>query len=60
VDFGAAFRTASATGYKYSMCIETPPFAQGPAYSLDAWKQMVVDTEALADAALSARNQVTS
>ena len=56
MDFGAAFRTASATGYKYSMCIETPPFAQGPAYSLDAWKQMVVDTEALADAALSEGN----
>lgn len=53
VEFGSVFRKAAEMGYEFSMCIETPPFAQGPAYSLDAWKQMVVDTEALAKAALS-------
>ena len=53
VDFGPAFRLAAGKGYPFSMCIETPPFAQGPAYSLDAWKQMVEDTQALADTALA-------
>jgi sugar phosphate isomerase/epimerase len=53
VEFAPVFRKASEMGYEFSMCIETPPFAQGPAYSRDAWKQMVADTEALAKAALS-------
>lgn len=54
VEWGPVFRSAAELGYEYTMCIETPPFAQGPAYSLDAWKQMVTDTEALVEEALSA------
>lgn len=36
-------------GYSSCMCIETLLFADAPngAYSIDAWKQMVDDTERL-------------
>ncbi|MFH1572059.1 MAG: sugar phosphate isomerase/epimerase family protein [Gemmatimonadota bacterium] len=55
VDWGPVFRAAAANGYRHSMCIETPPFAAGPAYSLQAWQALVRGTEALARHALSER-----
>lgn len=50
VDWGRVFRRAAEMGYGHSMCIETPPFAHGPnyTYSIDAWKQLVEETESLA------------
>ena len=53
VDYAAVFRKIAEIGFDRPMCIETPPFAQGP-YELDAWKEMVSDTAALADAAVAA------
>ena len=53
VDYAAVFRKVSEIGFDHPMCIETPPFAQEP-YELDAWKEMVSDTAALADAAVAA------
>ena len=51
VDYAAVFRKAAEISFDHPMCIETPPFAQGP-FSLDAWKEMVCDTQALAEAAV--------
>ena len=58
VDWGPVFRKGAQIEHSHTMCIETPPFAPGnhPSYSLDAWKQMILDTEALVDAALSSNN----
>ena len=55
VNWGMVFRRAAESGYSGCMCIETPPFAPGAngSYSVKAWKQMVEDTEALAEKALS-------
>jgi len=55
VDWGPVFRKAAEIEHSHTMCIETPPFAPGnhPSYSLDSWKKMVGDTDALVDAALS-------
>ena len=54
VEWGPVFRKAAELGYEFTMCIETAPFAFGPEYSRDAWKQMVTDTDALVEQALSA------
>lgn len=55
VDWNRVFQRAAEIGYAGCMCIETPPFADGVngAYSPEAWKQMVDDTEALVEQALS-------
>ncbi len=47
VDWSTVFRNASDAGFSGTMCIETPPFAAGPGYTPEAWKQMVDDCEAL-------------
>ena len=54
VDWDKVFRRAAEIGYSGCMCIETPPFAAGAngSYSTEAWKQMVDDTEQLAQRAL--------
>ena len=52
VDWSTAFRRAAEIGYAHSMCIETPPFAHGPNYSMEAWKGMVQETDALVERAL--------
>ena len=52
VDWRRFFRHAGRIGYKRSMCIETSPFDFGPDYTDNAWKQMVADTDALAETAL--------
>ena len=54
VDWSPIFRKAAEIGYDFTMCIETPPFAPGnhPSYSLDAWRQMIAETDALVDVAL--------
>ena len=48
VDWATVFRKAAERGYDGTMCIETPPFAAGPNYSVEAWKAMVDDTAKLA------------
>ncbi|HAA78660.1 TPA: hypothetical protein DCE37_26480 [Candidatus Latescibacteria bacterium] len=53
VDWGPVFRKAVEIGFSRPMCIETPPFAPGPRYSPDAWKQMLDDTDALVVQALA-------
>ena len=54
VDWSPVFRKAAANAYAFTMCIETPPFAPGnhPSYPLDAWRQMIADTDALVQTAL--------
>ena len=52
VDWTTVFRQAAQVGYDGTMCIETPPFAHGPDYSMEAWKALVADAEALATEAL--------
>ena len=52
VDWTKVFRRAAELGYSNTMCIETPPFAHGPNYSLDAWVQLVAETDALVETAL--------
>ena len=56
VDWSPLFRKAAEIEYAFTMCIETPPFAPSDclSYELDAWKQMIADTDALVDAALGA------
>ena len=53
VDWATVFRKAAKAGYDGTMCIETPPFAAGPKYSVEAWKAMVDDTQQLAENALN-------
>ncbi len=53
VDWRTVFRQAVDLGYGGTMCIETPPFAAGPNYSVEAWKAMVDDTDQLAKDALN-------
>ncbi len=52
VDWNRVFRRAAEMGYGHSMCIETPPFAHGPDYSPQAWKQMVEEADALVEEAV--------
>ena len=52
VDWDPVFRRAAEIRFARPMTIETAPFASGPDYTPDAWKQMINDTDALADDAL--------
>jgi sugar phosphate isomerase/epimerase len=52
VDWGRVFRGAAGLGFAGSMCIETPPFAQGPEYRPEAWRELVAQTDRLARQAL--------
>ena len=54
VDWDVLFRGIAEIGFARPICIETPPFAPGPnhGYSLNAWKQLVDDTDVLAGKAL--------
>jgi sugar phosphate isomerase/epimerase len=54
VDWDALFRAAAVLGYAHSMCIEAAPFAPGPnlTQSVEAWVEMVEDTETLVSVAL--------
>ncbi|MBI2195107.1 MAG: sugar phosphate isomerase/epimerase [Planctomycetes bacterium] len=52
VDWKKIFRRAAEVGYPGCMCIETPPFAPGPDYAIEAWRQMVLDADALVAQAL--------
>jgi sugar phosphate isomerase/epimerase len=51
VDFAGVFRRLTDLGFSRTLCIETAPFDDGPQYSLDAWKRMVDNVRALAQAA---------
>ena len=53
VDWTRFFQRAREMGYAHSMCIETPPFAAGPNYSLEAWKGLVAGTEGLVEKTLA-------
>ena len=53
VDWNPVFRKAAELQFSRPICIETPPFAPGPNYAPNAWKQMIADTNALAENALS-------
>ena len=52
VAWETVFHLAAEHGYSGTMCIETPPWAQGPEYELGAWKALVKDTDGLVDRAL--------
>jgi len=54
VDWNTVFRRAAEIGFSGCMCIETPPFAAGAngTYTVEAWKQMVDDTDTLVAQAL--------
>lgn len=52
VDWDPVFRKASEIRFTRPMTIETAPFADGPNYTPDAWKQMIVDTDGLVETAL--------
>jgi len=52
VDWDPVFRKAAKIQFSRPMCIETPPFAPGPDYAPDAWKQMIIDTNAMAESGL--------
>lgn len=53
VPWGSFFRKAAELEFARGMCIETPPLAPGPDYSVEAWAQMVRDTEKLVASALA-------
>jgi len=55
VDWNRLFKGMAEIGFAHPACIETAPFAHGPnnTQSPDAWKQMVTETEALAEQALA-------
>lgn len=52
VDWRKVFRGMAELGYKGIACIEARPFDFGPDWSIDAWCEMVADTNALAENAL--------
>jgi len=54
VDWGPVFRQAAQLEFALNMCIETPPFAPGPRYSAEAWRQLVTEVEELSRVALCA------
>jgi len=47
VPWGAVFQAAAEAGFSGSMCIETPPFAAGPNYSMEAWIGLREDMDRL-------------
>jgi sugar phosphate isomerase/epimerase len=53
VPWRSFFRRTAELGYRNSMCIETPPFAPGPCYAVEAWIQMIRDMDALVERALA-------
>lgn len=52
VDWPSVFGHMERLGYTGVACIETPPFARGPAYSVEAWRGMLERTAELAANAL--------
>ena len=52
VDWDPVFRKGAEIEFSRPMTIETAPFASGPDYAPDAWKQMIGDTNAMAEDAL--------
>ncbi len=53
VDWDLVFTRAHQLGFTGTMCIETPPFAPGPHYTPQAWRQLVDDTAQLAGECLA-------
>jgi sugar phosphate isomerase/epimerase len=52
VDWEQFFRQVVRLNYAHGMCVETPPFAPGPSYSLEAWRRMFTDLDELARQAM--------
>lgn len=55
VDWVRVFTHAREIGFSGCMCIETPPFAPGPAYTAEAWREHLEQTIDLARRSLEAR-----
>lgn len=55
VDWPRVFTQMDQRGFDGHACIETPPFAPGPAYSVDAWRRHLEETTELAHNALEAK-----
>ena len=53
VPWRSFFRRTAELGFQGSMCIETPPFAPGPCYSVEAWVRMIRDMDTLVERALT-------
>ena len=51
VDWPRVFRHMGALGFTGYACIETAPFAAGPDYHPDAWREMIAEIDALVGAA---------
>jgi len=47
IDWGRLFRRLEEMSFSRAACIEAPPFAPGPSYSLESWTQMVDEIELL-------------
>ena len=52
VDWNVVFRRTAEIGFSGTMCIETPPFAHGPDYTVESWQGMVADADSLVEKAL--------
>ncbi len=55
VDWDRFFQGMAEIGFAHVACIETPPFAYGPDYSPDAWREMVDGTQTLAEKSLAGK-----
>lgn len=53
VDWTPIFRQAARLAFSGPICIETPPFAPGPDYGVDAFRKMLADTDSLVEKALA-------
>jgi sugar phosphate isomerase/epimerase len=53
VDWESLFKKVAETDFKRTICIEAPPFAPGPDYSVEAWKNLWMETDVLAEKALA-------
>jgi len=49
VNWNGVFGRLARIGFDRAVCIEAPPFAPGPGYSMEDWKGLVDDTEKLAN-----------
>jgi sugar phosphate isomerase/epimerase len=52
VDWNQFFRQAARLDYPHGMCIEAPPFAPGPNYTLEAWRQLFTELDQRVQGAL--------
>lgn len=53
VDWDGVFRFAARIGFSHPITMETAPWGPGPDYSLESWKNSVLELEALVEKALA-------